>query len=575
MLTKLKIRNFKKFKDVSIDLGNPVVFIGPNNSGKTTALQTLALWNVGVKRWLEKYGDDKVAVPTKRPGVTINRQDILALPVSNARLLWHNLSVRAAKKNNGERDGTENIRIEIEVEGVTNGEAWECGLEFDYANAESFYCKPLVDPETNDRKVVPDASAAMSVAFLPPMSGLADREFMKQPGEIGFLIGQGKTADVLRNLCFALTIHDGDNRWNSVSREIHKLFGIRLHPPRFIFERGEIELLYDDQNGVKLDITSAGRGLHQTLLLLAYLANNPSSVLLLDEPDAHLEILRQREIYQSLSEIARQQDSQVIIASHSEVLLNEAADRDVVIAFVGEPHRIDDRHSQVAKSLKQIGFEHYYQAQQTGWVLYLEGSTDLAMLRAFAQILEHSAVETLKQPFVHYIGNQPSKAREHFYGLVEAKSDLKGFALFDNLDMSLQQGDPSLRMHMWAQREFENYLCYRETLLSWAEQEFMGRGTLFSFNWRKVMSDTIDEIEDALTRLDKSPWSQTIKASDDFLDPLFKRFYAHLKIPNIMQKQNYHVLAPFVPRHLILPEIIVVLDLIWDTQQKANALQVP
>jgi len=54
MLTKIKIRNFKPFDEVDIDLGNPVVFIGPNNSGKTSALQALALWEIGLKRWNEK-----------------------------------------------------------------------------------------------------------------------------------------------------------------------------------------------------------------------------------------------------------------------------------------------------------------------------------------------------------------------------------------------------------------------------------------------------------------------------------------------------------------------------------------
>jgi len=44
MLTKITIRNFKCFDEVVVDLASPVVFIGPNNSGKTTALQALALW---------------------------------------------------------------------------------------------------------------------------------------------------------------------------------------------------------------------------------------------------------------------------------------------------------------------------------------------------------------------------------------------------------------------------------------------------------------------------------------------------------------------------------------------------
>ncbi len=53
MLTKLTVRNFRRFGEVEIDLGNPVVFIGPNNSGKTSAMQALALWDSGLKRWNE------------------------------------------------------------------------------------------------------------------------------------------------------------------------------------------------------------------------------------------------------------------------------------------------------------------------------------------------------------------------------------------------------------------------------------------------------------------------------------------------------------------------------------------
>lgn len=94
---------------------------------------------------------------------------------------------------------------------------------------------------------------------------------------------------------------------------------------------------YREPNGVKLDLSAGGRGLQQTLLLLSHLLANPRTTLLLDEPDAHLEILRQRQIYSLLCEVSERQGSQVIAASHSEVVLNEAAGRGVVIAFVGRP----------------------------------------------------------------------------------------------------------------------------------------------------------------------------------------------------------------------------------------------
>ena len=116
MLTKLVIRNFKRFGEAEIELGNPVVFVGPNNSGKTSAMQALALWGVGVKRW-NKKGSGKAA-PEKRPGVTVNRRDLAAVPVPDANLLWRALRVRDVGREDG-RQVTRNVRIDVVVEGVT------------------------------------------------------------------------------------------------------------------------------------------------------------------------------------------------------------------------------------------------------------------------------------------------------------------------------------------------------------------------------------------------------------------------------------------------------------------------
>src|SRR5713226_440975 len=135
MLTKLTVRNFKRFGEVEIELGSPVVFIGPNNSGKTTALQALALWEIGLRLWTEKRAGKKT--PEKRPGVTINRRDLIAVPVPDANLLWRDLHVRDVRKANGVQE-TKYIRIVIVVEVVDEGVSWKCGLEFDYANEESF-----------------------------------------------------------------------------------------------------------------------------------------------------------------------------------------------------------------------------------------------------------------------------------------------------------------------------------------------------------------------------------------------------------------------------------------------------
>ncbi|WP_083931131.1 AAA family ATPase [Solimonas variicoloris] len=367
MLTKLTIRNFKLFDEVELELGDRVVLIGPNNAGKTSALQALALWDIGVRRWIEKRGAGNV--PEKRPGVTINRRDLISVAVPAANLLWRDLRTQESSRQNG----TQKIFIDIIVEGVFQGKSWVCGLEFYYANEESLYCRAI--RLADDRRMeVPDAAIERRIAYLPPMSGLAANEDRLDQGAINVRLGEGRTAEVMRNLCWqVLQGENGQVKWDRLMNRMLALFGIRLNPPQYISERGEIVMSYLSPRGTELDISSSGRGQQQTLLLLAHMTANPGAVLLLDEPDAHLEILRQRQIYQILTETAAETRSQIVAASHSEVLLNEAADRDIVIAFVGKPHRIDDRGSQVTKALKEIGFEHYYQAEETGWVLYLEG----------------------------------------------------------------------------------------------------------------------------------------------------------------------------------------------------------
>lgn len=349
--------------------------------------------------------------------------------------------------------------------------------------------------------------------------------------------------------------------------------------PLYIPERGEIKLSYKEK-GRSFDLSSSGRGLQQTLLLLSYMYANRGAVLLLDEPDAHLEILRQRQIYQLLVDVARENDNQIIAASHSEVLLNEAAERDVVVAFVGTPHRMDDRGSQVLKALKEIGFEHYYKAEQTGWVLYLEGSTDLAILIALAEKIGHrEAVRVLDKPFFHYIRNQPQEVLRHFHGLKEATPNLKGVAIFDRLEQEIPliSGVECLE---WRRREIETYLCYPETLFEYAQATSQANsiGPLFAAGEAsrrmRAMEEAIEEVSRAMETLGKgSPWDFNTKVSDDFLDPLFRAYFKRLGLYNVMAKKNFHELAYFVPEDKIDPEVKEKLDAIVKVANAAGPLE--
>jgi len=75
------------------------------------------------------------------------------------------------------------------------------------------------------------------------------------------------------------------------------------------------------------------------------------------------------------------------------------------------------------------------------------------------------------------------------------------------------------------------------------------------------MDESIEEIGRAMQTLGMgSPWSPDTNVTDDFLDRLFPAFFRRLGLPNLMNKSDYHVLARFVPKDELDPEISRVLD---------------
>ena len=227
------------------------------------------------------------------------------------------------------------------------------------------------------------------------------------------------------------------------------------------------------QNGKEYDLSSAGRGFHQTLLLLGYIYTHPGGVILLDEPDAHLEIVRQRDTFSLLRAVAREQDSQLIIASHSEVFMGEAAQKGSIISVLsGRTELLIGKQEidQHKKLLTSIGWDKVHLAKTHGYVIFLEGSTDIDMLAAFAQVLYSPATaEQIRRANVEIIGtNVPQKAKDIFYGLRPVVDGLRGYALFDRLSEERLK-DRELKIECWDRREIENYLRLPDVLRRYAE----------------------------------------------------------------------------------------------------------
>ena len=401
MISRIKIRHFKRFREEVLDLGSSIVLAGPNNAGKSTLLQAVATWKFALDRWMSQRSGSKAV---RRTGVPITRQQFSAVPLREMNLLWEDRRVAPRRADPDDRGF-----IEISVEGRSAETDWRCGLEFQYANPEMVYVRPMGAKSlgTADLKTFPPKEARnFDVLYVPALSGIEREEPRRERGMQDFLVGQGRPGEILRNLLWEVAQQDGPN-WSLLASDVESLFGIELLAPSYAPSDPYILCEYrGPQVGRPLDLSSAGSGTLQVLLLLAFIYARPASVILLDEPDAHQHVILQRETYKRILKIARQREAQVLIATHSVTILNETDPQHVMGFLGGSPSLVatlTDR-DRLREALKRITTTDLVRGNEVGAVLYTEGETDEMILAAWAGVLGHRTTRFFQQPFVVWLG---------------------------------------------------------------------------------------------------------------------------------------------------------------------------
>ena len=583
-VTYISIQNFKIFENnIKIELTNPTVLVGPNNSGKTSVLQAFALWSLGIKAWKIQKGNSKGRI---RYGIPINRLNLYQLPVQNARFLWNKCEVR--------KGSTEPIVVTISLGLDIDNKVYDCPIEFTQNNSELIYCKPTGILIENSE--VLEAASTLQVNLLYSMSGIAIEEEQRQAERVNYLMGQGMTSEVLRNLCYTISSENPED-WKRITDWMDKLFNMKILKPQLL-PSGLLSLTYKHHSTKKpLDIASAGRGALQILLLLSYMYSHKSSVILVDEPDAHLEIIKQKTVYALLNDVANINSNQLVIATHSEVVLNEAVDNSISMILDGEVKTISNKKNDISPVLKEFGIEHYYKASITHNVLYVEGSTDILMLKAFARLLNRErAINILEGELNCYYTQNPCNDDNieniidrkegyynpvfvrHFTALKKMIPSFVGLGIFDSDAKGTEvKGYPAdLTVYKWKKYEIENYFVSLNILDTYFTNYLGGSDTIYYGLYLKAKKETItkfifDGNEEQYETFINSPmnsqellWSTVTKDKkmSKFLDILMDEFVESSALPYPMRKGDYYKLISYMSPDEVNDEIVTVLELV-------------
>ena len=580
MITQFTVEGFKLLRTKPVPLSRVTTIVGPNNGGKTSLLQALMAWQLALHTWVKRRKYDPASpqklTAKKRPGVRLNLEELTFVEVGISHELWPDLVVfEGANKP---------ALIKILVEGVSNSTVWKCGMEFQFSDEKSVNVRPSATKEIGDI-VIPKAALEEVIVLNSAIHAtLPLSELLLQRDGVDFMVQTGQVNRALRSMLYYLDCGpqneapaDGpSDGWKALTSDIRTMFRVDIERPKRL-PNSQIEVAYrnhpkkaSDKARPPMNLNTAGSGFLQMLQLLTlfYSRRGRATLFLLDEPEAHLESIRQQDLYRLLTQRAEALDIQIVMASHSEQFMEEAVQFDrpperpqqLLAAIAGEVRPLGSQQEQklAKQAICDIPIVDYYDTQRRNLWLYVEDKSDVDMLRAWAKVLNHTAATELfdtVNPTAnhHYLkSNHPKDAFRHFQGLRFLFPAVRGVVLTDRGERTPDPTDPIPHL-MWNRREIENYLLVWSVI----ERAFINEATrnggwqqdnpgeLFTRTRAKELRElmTSEFLVSAALLDGNHPDLTNKKASDEVLVPFYRKAFARYGIYNTLPKNEFHRIA--------------------------------
>jgi hypothetical protein len=467
MIHQLTLSNFKSIGHQVYNFTDFDLLVGRNNSGKSTVLQALAIWQFCVDEF-------HLAKRSGSTGIQVVLPNFTALPVPEFNLLWKNRVEREWPADEMGVKKQKFILIEIAVAWKDNtGKSREFGVELRYHSPQTIYAKPL-DGWSAFRECEQSGNLPR-IAYVPPFSGLEPFEKWMDHGPRRQQVGKGQPGSVLRNLLLRVCpspAKDANGKvpknyqapaeWQELAATVKRWFSVDLLPPSYDSEKDVYITVGYKQDSKTYDLISGGSGFHQTMTLLAFLYGYEPTTILLDEPDAHLHVNLQREILDYFKKKSIQRNVQFLIATHSEEFVDGVDGHQIVSLLQQKPQRIEST-PEIIRAMADVSNEEVSRLIGTPYIVYVEGKSDERLLRAWADACGATTVMsalTFKLMGGGTKAEMKKSAEHHFGALRQIVPDVRRLILFDYDDANTafhpDSNNPTLTE--WNRKNIENYL---------------------------------------------------------------------------------------------------------------------
>jgi predicted ATPase len=353
----IQVKKFKKIDDASVSLKPLNIFIGANNSGKSSFIQGIHFAISGCQT-LNLSGGIWSGKSSKT--LSLDSSEFLYIPTKNIEYLYH------GKKLTGSR--------------TKKDRTW---IEFNFSNEHNSTLKISKGKNGGfttvlSGKILGEELSSIEkpyCVYVPGIAGIPTQEKYEVPITIKKSAARGDSNNYLRNILY--TISRDENKWDSFQKSVDSIYkGVSVNTK---FDEHKSEHIYvhvkDGTNELPLD--SVGTGLLQVIQIFAYIEYFDPRIILLDEPDSHIHPTKQKLLANELAERADSNpDLKIVFSTHSRYILESLESRANVVHFQNGKAFQDVKESKILIDIGAADADFLFSKKELKYIVVTEDIVD-------------------------------------------------------------------------------------------------------------------------------------------------------------------------------------------------------
>lgn len=450
---KVTIKHFKKIASVEIELGAVNVFIGANNSGKSSFIQGIQFaissgQTLQIKRAIWARGHHRT--------LALDSTDYLYTPTRHIENLYH------GQKLTGSKGGSKKqIKFIFHDNGVDSGVDISKGRNGGFTTTQ--WGKPLGEKLSSVNNPF--------CVYVPGIAGIPVEERYEVPIAIKKSATRGDSNNYFRNILWH--IFKDKIKWNRFITSISNVYGPTIIKPKFDEDTSEFISVEVVNGGFSLPIDSVGTGLLQAIQVFAYIEYFNPRLILLDEPDAHIHPTKQKllanELFKRTEEDA---DLKIVFSTHSRYILDALEDRAKVFHFQNGIAIPDVEGSKILLDIGAADADYLFSKKQLKWIVVTEDRVDnieekKEFLKKFLlanglnenEFVLHSYESCTQVNFAKILRNFVAKQIPGINVIVHMDRDQRADDDMDFINLRANCKRLGMKLFLTKFSEIENYYC--------------------------------------------------------------------------------------------------------------------